>query len=93
MPPRTTTPALAAIGVALVGLTALQIAFVVLRPVAVLGVVCGIAAVALGALALARIAGSAGRLEGRPMAIGAMVIGALEAIACAGLLATRLLLK
>jgi hypothetical protein len=93
MPPRTATLALVAAGVALVGLSSLQFAFVLFRPLAAAGVVTGIVAIALGVLALSRIAGSAGRLEGRPMAIGAIVIGALEAIACAGVLLAWLALK
>ncbi|HEV2238120.1 MAG TPA: hypothetical protein VGR57_15775 [Ktedonobacterales bacterium] len=91
MAPRTATLALVALGVALVGSSSLQFAFVFLRPLAALGVLCGGAGIVLGALALGRIATSGGRLEGRPMAIGAIVIGALEAIACAGVLAAWLL--
>jgi hypothetical protein len=93
MPPRTATLALVALGVALVGLSSLQFAFALFRPLAALGVATGIVAIALGAQALIRIGGSAGRLEGRPMAIGAIVIGALEAIACAGVVAAWLALK
>lgn len=91
MAPRTATLALVAMGVALVGVGLLQFAFVALHALAALGIICGIVGTLLGVLALGRIARSAGRLEGRPMAIAAIVVGALVAIAHAGLLAAWLL--
>jgi hypothetical protein len=90
MAPRTATLALVALGAALVGISSVELAFAVWRPLAAAGVVAGLLAIVLGALALGRIAASGGRLEGRPMAIGAIVIGALETLACAGVLAAWL---
>jgi hypothetical protein len=95
MAPRTATLALVALGAALLGVSSVQVAlFGVLRAaplLAIPGALCGGAGVVLGALALVRIAGSAGKLEGRRMAIAAMIIGALVALADVGALAMQLL--
>jgi hypothetical protein len=95
MAPHTATLALVALGAALLGVSSVQVAlFGALRAtplLAIPGALCGVVGVVLGALALLRIATSGGKLEGRRMALAAMIIGALVTLADVGALAMQLL--
>ncbi|HEX9412499.1 MAG TPA: DUF4190 domain-containing protein [Ktedonobacterales bacterium] len=79
MPPRTTGFALFGIGAVALGLGLIQLS-VLLPFVTAIGFLCGVAAVVLGLIALLQIARDPKRLEGRRMAVAAIVLGTLEAL-------------
>jgi hypothetical protein len=79
MPPRTTGFALFGIGAVALGLGLIQFS-VFLPVVAAIGFLCGVAAAVLGLIALLQIARDPKRLEGRRMAVAAIVLGALETL-------------
>ena len=82
MPPRTSPFALLGIGAVAFGLSTIVVlpALLLVRYLALVGIVCGLAAVALGLLALGQIARFPKRIEGRPMALAAVSLGLLEAL-------------
>jgi hypothetical protein len=88
MPPHTSPFALFGIGAVAVGLAMLQVLPLLLlaRFLAVAGVACGVAAVALGLLALGHITRFPKRIEGRPIALAAVILGSLEALGYSALL-------
>lgn len=82
MPPHTSPYALFGIGAVALGVTLLQVLPLLLltRYLALAGVACGLAGVALGSVALGHITRNPKRIEGRPMAIAAIVLGLLEVL-------------
>ncbi len=88
MPPHTSPFALFGIGAVALGLALLQILPLLLlaRFLAVVGLACGLAAAGLGLLALGHIARFPKRIEGRPMALAAVILGSIEALGYAALL-------
>jgi hypothetical protein len=88
MPPRTSPFALLGIGAAALGVSTVAVlpALLLSRYLALVGLVCGALAIVLGLLALLQIARFPKRIEGRPMAIAAVIFGALEALGYLALL-------
>jgi hypothetical protein len=82
MPPRTSPFALFGIGAVALGITLAQVLPLLLlsRYLVLIGVACGLLGAALGLAALGQIARFPKRIEGRPMAIAAVVLGLLEAL-------------
>lgn len=82
MPPHTSVYALFGIGAVALGVTLIQL-FPLLsltRYLALGGAACGSVGAALGVLALGHIARNPKRIEGRPMALAAVVLGVFETL-------------
>ncbi len=82
MPPRTSPFSLFGIGAVALGIMLAQVLPLLLlsRYLVLVGVACGLLGSALGLAALGQIARFPKRIEGRPMAIAAIVLGVLEAL-------------